>query len=228
MGFASQEKYNCMQTHMKEAINLNIQRRPLYAKEDWRAYIISSLLIWSEKFTLSFIAPKFDENAKLYQKNGIGIMCDEFIDMDKTPKFQARKNPWPDIKKYVPPQVNKIKESLIQGVRKQSFDAVKISAEEVLENLSVEPQFNCMTKHLLESVARASALAPKHIARAEAIGLSSPAPLIWEFIESHIDSISYSLFMEKLAAKVQSKGIPIICNDVPHIPLVDDFSSPSI
>lgn len=207
-----------MSRHLEEAIALNTERRPLYGEQDWRAYIVSTLLIWSEKWSLKFIAPKFDQAARVYQEHGIALLCDEFIEMSKAPQFVARTQNPPEIETYQPPNVKAVVSALRLAIESRSLNELQDASGFHLHLLESEPRFNCMTRHLLESVHRAAHLGPVHIQKAKEMGLPSPEDLIWDFITEHLNGIQYGVWTEKLAAQIQAKGIPIVCHDVPAIP----------
>ena len=75
-----------------------------------------------------------------------------------------------------------------------------------------------MVHHLLESVARAAALAPGQVERADVHGKGVLATaIIHAFIYEQIEFIQLGRHFDNMAAPLQAEGLPIICGDVPPI-----------
>ena len=76
---------NCFSTHIREAINKNIDRKSLYSKmTGGKSKFLSNLLITSEKATF-VLAKVYDRRAREFQRSGIPILCLDYVDMDLTP-----------------------------------------------------------------------------------------------------------------------------------------------
>ncbi|MBI5203189.1 MAG: hypothetical protein HY925_16480 [Elusimicrobia bacterium] len=81
-----------------------------------------------------------------------------------------------------------------------------------------QPDYFCMTRHILESVRRAARLAPLHDTASRAKGLESPYGVSRQFIKTQLLSLSQAWTLDEWAVPVQAKGVPILCRDVPPIP----------
>lgn len=83
---------NCFKDHLKEALHINNERRPLYSKlSSGESDLVSSSLIFSEKLLLFFGKWGFFDFDLQFEdelKYGLQITCDTFVKMDKVPTFK--------------------------------------------------------------------------------------------------------------------------------------------
>jgi hypothetical protein len=108
----------------------------------------------------------------------------------------------------------------------ERFPATLEAARGILHGeLADYPRFFCMGRHLVESLVRIAALAPRYEeTRIQRKVKSSPLPISRGLIESHLTLLATTgeavgqPGLDTWAAPLQAKGIPIICNDVPPIP----------
>ncbi len=75
-----------------------------------------------------------------------------------------------------------------------------------------------MTRHTFESFLRSSNLAQNHILKAKKLGVKSPMSFCLQNLKAHLLAIDFCLLLDRIAFSVQKDGIPIVGNDVPHIP----------
>lgn len=199
---------------------MNRERAPDYARlSNHRTEEISSKLIAGERLAIfgSYLFYNFDFLAQDYQAHGINIVCDEFVPMSLTPAFQGISSTKPSLANYQSLPALKIHRELRRALRSDFSEVKSISVKWIHHIEATEPRFNCMTRHLLESVARIASLAPAHIAKAASLGLSSPQWLSEDMISSHLTMIHSAVEIDGLAAPVQADGLAIICQDVPPI-----------
>ena len=97
------------------------------------------------------------------------------------------------------------------------FESVANVLEQEIERLSIEPRFNCLLRHVLESALRIAKHAPVYIDMAKMKGLLSPEKLLWRMIRSHFWGMNEIMEIDRRAAVLQARGIPIVCNDVPPV-----------
>lgn len=210
----------CTREHLVEAIELNLARRQDYANlSNGQSLPISDALIDMEKRLLKS-ALLADFVSFFFQLWGIAFLCDEYVSMSKTPAFTPQSpKPWPQLSGYTSWNADKAIETLTQLNEKKDFTKILEVSEQWLQDLNSEKQFHCLTRHFLESVARAAVLAPRHntIARERlfipTLGLSAM------FIKGHIDLLKEAEQLDRSAAPLQARGIAIICQDVPPIPI---------
>lgn len=210
----------CFRAHLREAIAVNEERRELYAQlSNGASRAISDRLILSERGMQALALP-LDTGALLFQRKGIGIMCDEFVSMELASPFRGQL-PAPAAAPALLDRWSPWDESwaLRQAYLRGGFEAVSRRLEDQLAKLAPHPSYLCMTRHVLESTLRAANLAPKHIAASRAAGqLFSPRALSVAFIEAHLDALFFAKDLDQRAAPLQARGIAIICDDVPPIP----------
>ncbi len=211
----------CFREHLREAIAINKARRPIYAQlSNFHSIEISDRLIAGEQLAkfASYLFHNFDAQAEVYQQKGINIVCDEFISMSLTPKFSSYGPlPHPDLRGFRELDPYGIRRSLVRAMDDGYPQTVKVARQWISEIEKTDARFNCMTRHLLESVGRIAKFAPKHIQKAKALGLKSPAGISDAMISSHILMLPESVAIDNLAAPIQAQGIQILCQDVPPI-----------
>lgn len=228
---ASTEQH-CFRDHLEEAIDLNANRRGQYAAMAAEAgsghdlseqsEAVSDLLVGGEKKavmtshmpTWFWKGVSFDSAASKYQQAGIPIVCEDFVPIDEVPEVQLYQRPFPVLEaRYVGRSKFDFDDAALSD-----FESVADVLQHEIERLSIEPRFNCMLRHLLESALRISNHAPIYADMAEMKGLPSPESLLWKMIESHFWLMDEVMEADRRAASLQAQGIPIICSDVPPVP----------
>jgi hypothetical protein len=209
-----------MERHLREAAAINKQRMPLYdSLTGGRSRGISRRLIWTERLAL-VAAWYVDWRAKTFQREGIRIVCDDFVPMANTPAFQPRAaDPPPPLSAFAPADARRIRRAVERARRRGGFPAASAVLEREIERLSGAPAYHCMLRHLLESALRISNQAPRYAAEARARGLAaSPEGLSRTLLDLHLSTLGEAARLDVRAAPLQAEGIPIICQDVPPIP----------
>ncbi len=211
---------NYMTQHLLEAIEINKERKPLYAKiSNKRSLKISKTLIFFEALSLitSYI---LDNIAKYWQKRNVPIMVHEFIPMEETPSFSEKFSDLSDICTELP----KLNTREIQSKAKELYKAKDYQGlydylDNIINNeMSQYPKHFCMIRHILESIRRGAYLIPLHIKRAKEMGTISPEWFCRYILVNQIIIIHSSRLLDTWAFELQKEGIPIIYQDVPHIP----------
>nr|WP_295902882.1 hypothetical protein [uncultured Bdellovibrio sp.] len=209
----------CLSTHLREAIKINEQRAPVYERlSQGQSRAISEMLIKAEKKVL-WVAPLADAWAAPYQRAGIPILCADFIDMSHTPAFRAVNPDGKDsLQHFHPAPTGEISERLRELFKAKDYDGIVRYADEQVQELNRVPRYNCMVRHVLESIRRMAGLAPIHDQKARAKLHISSLLLSRTVLKSHINLLDESSEIDALAAPLQAEALPIICQDVPHIP----------
>lgn len=216
---AEAAKHSCMTTHMKDAIKINRQRGVWYSElSEGKSEAVTNRLIGMER-RLLLGSPAIDLWARPYQKAGVAIVCEDVIDMSRTPQFR-RQNPEGRVGKgsYRLVLVDVVHQKLKEKLKSEDFQGMAWLADQYVKQLEKQPRFNCLVRHMLESVRRTAILTPRHEAEALRKGLDSPKALSKLILKSHLDLLSESAVIDKIAAPLQADGIMIVCQDVPHIP----------
>ena len=89
--------------------------------------------------------------------------------------------------------------------------------------LNKYPHYFCMVRHILESLQRSNNLAIKHKRLAKKLNVISPGLICNPLIYTHLNVVFLTSILDRLAFSLQKSGLPIIYQDVPHIP-VDELS----
>lgn len=215
----SSKEFNCFSKHIKEAILKNKERKKVYSKmTNGESEKLSSFLINTERITY-LVAKTYDWRARKFQKNDLPILCLDYIDMDLTPSLSQDLNvpdrEYRDIEKI---DTSKVKEILRASLKISFYDLQRVTENLIHKNFN-SGHYNCMFIHVLESIRRSASLAPHYIEAAEKREVSSPYNLIIKNIKLQINSLGLWYLMDKKASVFQEKGVQILCQDVPKIPL---------
>jgi hypothetical protein len=212
------EAWSCFSEHVSDAIRLNQARAPRYAALSYGdSRSLSRVMILSERLSL-VPAGLLELRARSFQKAGIPILCADFLSMATTPVFQDR-FPFkaPHISRFRPLPLGQWAQTLSDALD-EGFPAVHETARRLLGEIDGPPGFHCMARHLLESVARVSYLAPQYEEMAAKKRLRhSPAGISRSVIRLHLNVLWLAGRVDRQAAQLQSRGIPIVCQDVPPI-----------
>jgi hypothetical protein len=211
----------CFERHLSDAIALNQGRKPIYEKlSEGRSSRVSNAMLRIEKWGKP-LARFFQWRSKGFQKNGIPVMCDDFVPMSFVPELPeplrvGQKLPAPPYA-YIQHEVQPLVWELARANSQKNFEKVAELALNELKSLEAEPAYHCMTRHFLESIARAARLAPVYLQKATELGLRSPEAISQDFIELQVVSLFEVARIDREAGPLQADGIPIICSDVPRI-----------
>jgi hypothetical protein len=207
--FAKAEHF-CMSRHIHEAMLLNQERKPQYAAlTGGKSIPVSETLMDYEK-ALIIQSRLADLVALPFQWTGSSIMCAEFVSMSETPPFRTHYEVGaPNIMNFHPASWREIGTSLQGAVKNNDFQMVKTIADRQIVELEKEPRFNCMMRHFLESIRRIAGLAPSY---------KYGTFISKRLLLGHLNDFELVAEIDQRAAPVQASGVPIICQDVPHIP----------
>ncbi|PIP91874.1 MAG: hypothetical protein COW01_11915 [Bdellovibrionales bacterium CG12_big_fil_rev_8_21_14_0_65_38_15] len=210
--------YHCASDHINDAIEINREHRSLYKNgNDKEAARVINRLIFIEKIMHPF-SISLDRSAEKLIDNGLAMWCEDFVSMDSLPDFQLT-GPIPT-KAFIP--FDKVK---LKQIRKKikSFEmsqASKLYSEivAIIEIDLEDKNYNCVTKHFLESTARSLKLAMQ---RNESIALENKKDFL-KATKKMMKQMSLALLvapsLDRMAAKVQMRGVPVLCQEMPLIP----------
>jgi len=206
--------------HLLEAIELNRRRAPRYAELTGGAsQSISRSLILSERLLVP-IARWYDRRAEPYHAAGIPLLEDAFVSMSETPEFLEHRDPMP-AHPGLRPRSRSIARSCSDAWRSAGFPGVSAALEREIQTLADEPSYHCMLRHLLESTLRLAVLAPRHERLSREHGLPSSATISRQLVRLHLWGLGSAIRMDRRAMPLQQRGIAIIAQDVPPIPIPD-------
>lgn len=226
--FGSPDKVGCFEKHLQEALVVNQGRQETYKnlleKAGHKNLLstserVSQTLIWSEKLSLFTASQYFDFHSQPFQKNGINIVCEDFIKLDETTIEEAKlwESP-PNLEQFQSPEVKSKLEAWSQLADRLEFVQLSdLVGDELIPYLK-NKQFNCMYRHILESLLRIVNKATDYKEQAQEAGVSSPEWLSRDLAWVHIFALPFAVDLDEIAAPLQAKGLSIICHDVPEIP----------
>lgn len=214
-----EEVKRCFYEHVKDAIVLNKMRKPLYAEttNNKSKKISRYLILWERLIILK--ARKYDRISKEFQQMGVPFMCEDFVDMSLTPEYRQYTSQIPrDYLKSKSPKVKTIK-SRLRASLQGGYKSFKKETEKQIILLENNSSYDCLLRHLLESLRRTSDLAPRYLKKASSSSRTKLDKYLKKYLRLQIFGISQAAFIDKKARSIQKKGVPILCNDVPHVPL---------
>lgn len=211
---------NCFSQHLLEAIHLNQHRKPVYSRASaGKSKDISNALIALE-YSMYLPTRLVDMWAEKYQAQGIPLICREIPSMKTAPSLE--KSNLPLVSR---PQASDFKDLDVFEVRRH----LRASLDEGYENLAnttqetinalPELRLNCLVRHFLESIRAFANEAPHHLALAKSSERKSLRFFLNFIIKGQIDYIFQAHEIDEMAVELQTAGIPILCQDVPHIPI---------
>lgn len=218
----------CLQDHLKEAIESNTQRLMLYSQlTAGQSEKVSKKLIHSEKLALfiSRFGPfNFDSKFEKFLKYGVNVTCDSFISMKNAPTFQFLPNMntvlIQNATQEVQPNANTLVNELKVELKKQQINIFKDKIKKTIQSLNDEPQVNCMTRHTLESAARIASYFEYWKSKITLIEDKKEFEhLIFRLLKAHLFAASKAIEIDQLARPLNLAGIPILCQDIPPIPI---------
>lgn len=218
-GCPASRSAGCFEEHVRDAMTLNRARLPAYSDASLgRSEAVSLALIRSERGAL-LAALFYDGQARKFRERGVPLLCSEFEHMDQTPALQVKAaRPRPPGAR---PDTGQIQVELKAAWDQGGFFSLRSASHRVIKQLEERPAYDCMLRHMLESIRRAAHLAPHHAQAAQDAGLNPKAALRLSrgFIKLHMAYLPAAARLDALALPLQQEGIPIICGDVPPIAL---------
>jgi hypothetical protein len=199
-----------MYRHVQEALTLNQERQPHYsAITGGKSIPVSKALIQFEK-TLITQSRFADFIARPYQWAGIPIACVEYISMSETPQFRTHylEGP-PNLMDFRPAKAEVLVNLLKAEVKHKNFELAETIADLQIGEIEKEPRFNCLIRHLLESMRRVAGFARQHAAGSF---------ISKQLLKGHLKALETASQIDRIAAPIQAAGVPIVCQDVPFIP----------
>lgn len=209
---------NCFQQHLQEAIVINSARKPLYsALTNGASEKLSDQLVQSEQLGVT-LAKSVDDKARPYQDAGVSIVCDDFVSMSLVPAFkESFETPPPPLSEFKKVDGVALKASLKSAYESGGFAQLATELASQSATLSATPSYNCMTRHLIDSLLRIATYAPVHDQHAAQAGLGSTLPLSEEMFNLHLLTVDQATQLDADAAPIQASGVPFLCQDVPSI-----------
>lgn len=212
------------EAHLLEAIEINTSRADTYAalSQD-RSRKLSNALILSERLLL-LTARVFDMRGLPFNKEGIGIVENDFVPMDlehsaADPVYPA--NPYNDDTIEF---INQIIDSFKQLEKDASFIQIAELSVNVLHSIeNYEEIHNLhipMLKHTVESIGFAAINAVAYSCESE----KSTDKLAKDLINLQIFGLGpLVIFFDEEANKFHQEGIGILVHDLPKIPTIERY-----
>ncbi|MEO9531771.1 MAG: hypothetical protein ABJG68_13405 [Crocinitomicaceae bacterium] len=178
---------------------------------------MSKTFIRGQRLSLPFVRGT-DRKALYWISKGVPIVECDMVDMAELPKFQNSLDFAPeDISEFKVLDVKNVRKRLKQSFSLDGFIGVAIQSELEIKALEKNPTFHAMARHMLESLIRTCNMAPIYNQMAKERSLPSTLELSTKMFKHHLHALTGCRRIDKLAAPLQAKGIPIIHQDVPYI-----------
>ena len=197
---------SCLTEHLKEGIELNQKRKLIYYEMSAGSTDRISETLLSYEYNLVYLL-KITGFERQYSSLQFPFLCDEFRSTANPlpPVYQYDR---PDLSQFKPISFFSLRKKLQNLIRNRELSAFHKTLDQEIQRLQKEPRFNCMTRHLLESMARVSWLALNDDRKTEsAFNLLKYMPI----------ALFGSKQLDVMSAEHQASGIPILCHDLPLI-----------
>ena len=205
----------CLTRHLHDAIQVNSKRAPIYeTMSQGESNSISEALISYEqdKLWVSWLADLWPS----LRHGSMEPLCLSLVDMSKTPEMSMVPTAGFEIWTYDAPNVLQIQKDLLPLLEQNNFFEIILESTQILEKLSTNKQSNCLVRHFLESIRRASgvvlSLGVNHFQ------VFDKTRILKLFIRHEIADLTKANQIDLMAVPLQARGIPIICQDVPDTP----------
>lgn len=196
----------CLTEHLKEGIELNQKRKVIYSEMSAGSTDRISDTLLSYEYNLVYLL-KLTGFERQYSSLQFPFLCDDFRSTSNPspPVYQYDR---PDLRQFKPISFFSLRRKLQSLIRNRELSTLHKTLDQEIQGLQKEPHFNCMTRHVLESLARVAFLALQDNRRsAAAFNLLKYMPI----------ALFGSKQLDVMAAKHQASGIPILCHDLPLI-----------
>ena len=218
--------------HIEEAIVINFKRLPLYARKTWGYSIPISLGLIFFEFTIWPLAFIYDLGGKKWYRPDRKVLEDDFISMDKIAPWDKNWSPKERAGGIVfNPGLFAMRVQLFKFLFKKNknhksykdsieswkqADLFLVKYREQLQGIA--PYQLYLYKHFLESIHRSLRLSHLWL-EDDSESLERFMPYRRGFVLIQTLGLEYCVFLDILAYPLYKRGIGIIKNDVPHIPL---------
>lgn len=196
----------CLIDHLKEGIELNEKRKVIYSEMSAGTTAAVSDTLINYEYNLIYLV-KLTRFEKKFSGLETPYFCEEFQSTPNSlpPVYQSKT---PDLRSFHPISFSDLKRKLQKIIQSRDLSHLHTTLDQEIHRLQKEPRFNCMTRHLLESMARVSWLALiDHQKTDAALQLLKYMPI----------ALYGSKQLDVMAAEHQVSGIPILCHDLPLI-----------
>ncbi len=210
-----------LRKHLKDAIEINQTRMPLYAEaSNGQTLKFSKKLIKAEKWAL-WGTHIFDNQGDKLQSRGIPYIKSEFVDMKHTPSFSLHYPPSIDFTRpHAEITIDSLKKDLKKKIQTKNHDGIVVLCDDHLQRLDSQLHVYCMLRHLLESMRRIAYMIPFHHESCKNQNIVFPEQYSYYLLKIHLLLLKPSKSLDENVVPIQQKGIPFLFQDFPHIPKV--------
>jgi hypothetical protein len=206
------------EAHLREALELNRHRAPLYHRSsNGQSAAISRRLIRSELLLLP-LARWFDWRARRYHRAGVPLLQEIFVPMESVEPMTFVPGPHRD-RRVAPPPPASLRRDIWRAYGTGGWVGAREAAQRAIDAIERDQGVDCMVRHLLESARRIAEVAPVAVAESTRLALPSPAGLLRNLLRLHLWGLTPAARLDRDAFPLQRSGIPILCADVPPIPV---------
>lgn len=199
--------------HVKESIAINKERKVYYRElTAGKSDAVFKKLIFVEHLIVPS-ARIFDLRASYFQKRGVPVLENEFLPM-KVPDTDVRKIPTTEFSPVPWKEYQKELRALVKN-----RDEVRLLSRslEIINEMKAQPEYWCLTRHLVESIYRFAWFYPARVEAAKGKGVKSPSKLLWDIMDYHLLGFKSFVEVDTLSAPIQKEGITILCSDLPDL-----------
>lgn len=201
--------------HITESISINSERRPFYKKLSGGKSEAGFRLLIALEILMVPSTWFWDKRCAYYQRNGVPLLKDELVSMNRTPDFDPEKKVQPGPFPKIP--WKSFQKKLSVAIRTEDPSEIVRVARDIILEMSAYPHYYPMTRHLVESIYRFAWFMPVREKEARARGLKNPRSLILSIIRYHLVGFWFFMKIDEASAPVQAQGIPMLTSELPDL-----------
>jgi hypothetical protein len=211
----------CLTNHVREAVDLNTERKELYHRHFGSS--VSALFgkfIFIEKVMLSFTKGT-DKRSTIYRQEGIPLFCRELAPIYRTPDFSvARPSADGKTSAFNRHQIQVFKKEISKLLKSESYPHYPQTRNYLLRQillLEQTPNQQCLVRHFFESMAASLREIPHYDLEIKNKGMKSAQKLFLKHFESQLFALGFMAWFDRKALPHQLTGVGIFCQDIPPI-----------
>lgn len=202
--------------HVTESIGINRERKPFYSKLTKGKSDPAFRLLLTIETVMIPSAWFWDQRAGSYLKSGIPFMKDELVSMNRTPAMDLEKRIYPE-KAIAPIPWKEYQRRISLALNSGNSKTVVEASHVVIQEMSSQPLYYPLTRHLVESIYRFAYFIPLRERESEEKKVKAPTALCFSIMKYHLFGFWNFVLVDKLAAPVHQMGIPMIQSELPDL-----------
>lgn len=210
--WAKANNEHCMRKHLEESLALNKERRAGYAQlSGGRSLLASSTMIGMDHMGLAFADEIDRAGSGIDARSGVNIVCELVPSLaDAAPMPIVRQASLPE-GSYRPLDLPEMRRELRALSDARRWVELEARANRFAEASGDAARYNCFSRQALRTVARLARVVREH-------GTTEADAFAERAMDLILPMTRSSALVDRMAARAQREGTPILCADMPTVP----------